>query len=100
MAENVDAVHARVGAASKTKARGKRWLYTCRAARRHRNSDISAPGLGLHALPHSPNLPIVILAVDIDAQAVQDREPLVAVCLILGTAPDLCAVPRLSLIHI
>ena len=50
----------------------------CRAARRHRNSDISAPGLGLHALPDAPNLPIAILEVDIDAQAVQDREPLVA----------------------
>ena len=42
--------------------------------------EICAPGLGLHALPHAPDLPIIILAVEIDAQAVQDSEPLVACC--------------------
>ena len=50
----------------------------CTAAGKQRNSEICAPGLGLHALPHKPDLPIVVLAVEIDAQAVQDSEPLVA----------------------
>ena len=54
------------------------------------------PGLDLHALPHKSDLPIAVLAVEVDAQAVQDGEPLVAVFLILGTAPDLRAVDVLG----
>ena len=54
------------------------YKYSCTAAGKQRNSEICAPGLCLHALPHTPDLPIVILAVEIDAQAVQDSEPLVA----------------------
>ena len=68
------------------------YRYSCAAAGKQRNSEIRVPGLGLHALPHKLDLPIVIavLAVQVDAQAVQDGEPLVAVFLILGTAPDSC----------
>ena len=54
------------------------------------NSGICAPGLGLHSLPHAPNLTAAVLAIEVDAQAVQDSKPLVAVFLILGTAPDSC----------
>tara|TARA_B100001758_G_C17972909_1_gene384201 strand:+ start:338 stop:517 length:180 start_codon:yes stop_codon:yes gene_type:complete len=41
-------------------------------------------GRGLHAVPHALDLAIATLAVDIDAQSVQDSEPFVAVFLILG----------------
>ena len=66
-------------------------MLHCAAAGKQRNSEICVPGLGLHALPHKLDLPIAVLAVEVDAQAVQDGEPLVAVYLILGAAPDLSA---------
>ena len=44
-------------------------------------------------MPHAPDLPVAILAVDIDAQTVHDSEPFVAVNLAIGTAP--CDTPDL-----
>ena len=66
-------------------------LWSCRSLASLANAvtNIQALVSALQAAPHAPDLPAATLAVQVYAQAVQDGEPLVAVDLVLGPAPDL-----------